>query len=222
MTVLPLLAGLQLAAAVLPVQAVELPAPAVVVHETDGPLSLMTTFSSSMDDMTPGDSADWTVTPLLAGNLTSPLSIRIISDGELADHVHGAHLLLRRCVEPWEGRTCPAGAVTMVDSPLRALDPHIVHAAGAITGPRGPYFLASISLPEEMPDDLQSSHLSVGMGFTALGDEEMVGSSPLPGPASGNLAATGGAPFIPLLAAGVIAVLVGLGVRLRAATRSAR
>jgi hypothetical protein len=199
-----------------------------VINDTDGPLSLETTMSSDrdLDSMTPGDSTDWAITTRLEDYPGGALSVRVVSEGELATHADGAHLLLRQCSEPWEGgepwddRRCPAGATVVIDAPLHTLDPKTVHSVGRITAPRGPYFLATVSLPENLPDDLQSSRLGLGLGFTASGDEELVGSPEVQKSSSGTLAETGSNLSGPFLVAGLITLLAGVGVRLHFRTRT--
>lgn len=187
--------------------------PLTVVNTTHGPLSLeVSPYPLEFNDLTPGDSVGWTVTPKLQDGLSGPLTLQIISDGPLATDDDGARLTLWRCSEPWVQDRCASGAVLLVDSPLNRIDPEREHDLGSLSPEQDAYFRATFTLPATLPDHLQDSTATFGLGFTALGDAENVStepptsfdrSLPLPSTGTAGLLAVGGLGLL-LAVAGIV------------------
>ncbi len=191
--------------------------PLTVVNATHGPLSLeISPYPLEFDDLTPGDSAGWTVTPKLQDGLSGPLTLRIISDGPLATNDAGARLTLRRCSEPWVQDQCASDAVLIVDSPLSRIDPERAHDLGSLSPDQGAYFRATFTMPADLPDLLQDSTATFGLGFTALGDAENVTTEP---PTSLNrslpLPSTGAPGLLGVGGLGLLLAVTGVALRFR-------
>lgn len=188
-----------------------------VINSTHGPLSLeVSPYPLQFEDLTPGDSVAWTVTPKLRDDLSGPLSLQIISDGPLANNDAGAHLTLRRCSEPWVQEQCASGAVLVVDSPFSRIDPAQVHNLGILSPEQGGYFRATLAMPANLPDHLQDSTATFGLGFTALGDAEHVTNEPPTSVyPSVQLPSTGTAGLLGLGGFGLLLAVAGIVMRFR-------
>lgn len=158
--------------------------------------------------MEPGDERHWTLTTVLQHAPSADLRLRVESEGLLAASEDGLRLALDRCEAPWRfedpgSPTCPPGASPVVaPTALSRIDPAAVLDLGTIAGGTGPYFLATVALPDLAPSELQAADAVVGFGFTAGADDAV---AILPLSPSGPLAATGaslGGPL--LLAAGIL------------------
>ncbi|WP_139006245.1 hypothetical protein [Arthrobacter crystallopoietes] len=189
--------------------------PQTVVNTTHGPLSLeVSPYPLTFKDLTPGDSVAWTVTPKLKDGLSGPLSLQILSDGPLAKNDAGARLTLRRCSEPWAQEHCPSGGTLIVDAPLSRIDPETVHDLGFLSPEQGAYFHASFTMPVALPEHLQDSSATFGLGFAALGDEENVISPPSTNDVPrGRLPYTGADGLLGVFALGLLLALAGMAMR---------
>ncbi len=191
--------------------------PQTVVNTTHGPLSLeVSPYPLTFKDLTPGDSVAWTITPKLTGSLSGPLSLQVLSDGPLANNDAGARLTLRQCGEPWVQERCALGATVIVDAPLSRINPETVHDLGFLSPERGRYFRATFTLPADLPDHLQDSSATFGLGFSALGDEENVASPPQTWDVPrGPLPYTGAGGHPGVFCLGLLLALTGIAMRFR-------
>ncbi|WP_309072637.1 hypothetical protein [Arthrobacter sp.] len=188
-----------------------------VVNTTDGPLSLeVSPYPLKFKDLTPGDSVAWTVTPKLRVGFSGPLSLQIVSAGPLAENDAGAQLTLLRCGQPWIQEQCASGAIRIVDAPLNVIDPERVHDLGFLSAEQGVYIHARFTMPMNLPDHLQDSAATFGLGFNALGDAENVTNAPPTSyPPRTPLADTGAGGLLGLGGLGLLLAVTGIAVRFR-------
>lgn len=173
-------------------------------------------YPAQWNEMSPGDSVDWQIWPVLSGQPDATLSLRIASSGDLTTTNDGLRLRLRSCPLPWSAAPmsatpvfCSAGAgSTVVDSPMASIPSAKVYPLGEIEEGSGPYFLATLSIPVAMTltrqHAIQGWSGSFAFGFSAAGETATLASD-------GTLASTGTSPFGPLLG-GAGMVLGGLAL----------
>jgi hypothetical protein len=170
-------------------------------------------------EMAPGDKLYWPIATQLDVAEVGSLELTIEHAGVLASTAGGLRLSIEQCTGPWSSEpvpTCSLGASEVVDRPLDSLDSGSHFELGTITQHHGPYFLVTVSLPDNVPIALQGTSATIALGFTALGDTAAVTV-----PLGGQLPNTGvnlGAPL--LLGAGL--VLGGLVFARQSAGRPAR
>jgi hypothetical protein len=149
-------------------------APGILQLETE-PLP---EWTSQMD---PGDEIHWPITTVLEAGEPGELGVRVEYSGGLTSTPSGLRLAFESCAEPWSddpAPQCALGATTLSSGPINDISSGTTWNLGEITPGVGPYFLATLSLPEVMSTDLQGQDATVAFGFTALGDTASVTSPP--------------------------------------------
>lgn len=135
-------------------------------------------WTSQMD---PGDVVYWPITTVLDAGEPGELGVRVEYSGGLTSTSSGLRLDFESCPEPWTDDPepqCASGASSLSSGPINAVAPGTTWNLGEITPGVGPYFLATLSLPEVMSTSLQGQDATVAFGFTALGDTASVTSPP--------------------------------------------
>lgn len=149
-------------------------APGILSLETE-PLPGWTT------QMNPGDVVYWPMTTVLEAGEPGDLGVRIEYSGGLTTTSNGLQIAFESCPEPWSDDPepqCASGASTLSSGPITALAQGTTWNLGEISPGVGPYFLATLSLPDVMSTSLQGQDATVAFGFTALGDTASVTSPP--------------------------------------------
>ena len=170
-------------------------------------------------EMEPGDQLYWPIATQLAVAEVGFLELTVEHTGALASTEGGLRLSIEKCSGPWSSEpvpTCSLGASEVVDRPLDSLASGSRFELGEITEQNGPYFLATVSLPDNVPTSLQGTSAAIALGFTALGD-----SAAVTVPLGGELPTTG-IDFGASLLLGTGLVLGGLVFTRQCAARPAR
>jgi hypothetical protein len=173
------------------------------------------------DSMAPGDTIYWPISANLNASSSGSLTLQILSSQPLATDPNGLELQLASCPDAWTvpgdpsiAPTCDGGAGTTIVplTPFADISSTRHWDLGTLAAVSNLPMMATLSLPDNVPADLQGTSASVNFGFTALGDTENASpSDPVP-----PLSVTGVDPTGPLLlGAGLLVAGVTLG-RLRA------
>jgi hypothetical protein len=184
------------------------------VVDAGGILSFEVDQSGADGALEPGETRFWAIAPVLAAPGAARLSMRVFSEGELADTADGLQLAFRECAVPWQlGATesggqphCPTGDTAVLDAPFSAIGNEDTIALGTIDPGTGPYYLAAIGLPAATSNSTNAASATIGFSFDAM---EAAASIVLPiGTGQpGRLATTGIDLVAPLaLASGILAL----------------
>jgi hypothetical protein len=168
----------------------------------------------SDDSMSPGDTIYWPISANLNATTSGKLTLQITSSQPLASDPGGLELQLASCPDAWTipldpsvAPTCDGGAGTTILplTPFANISPTKRWQLGTLEAVSNLPMLATLSLPSDVPADLQGESATVNFGFTALGDTENASpSDPVP-----PLSITGVDPTGPLML-GVGLLLAGL------------
>jgi hypothetical protein len=186
----------------------------------DGILTLQShEYPVHFNDLSPGDPAYWQIGTHLEGAELSTLTLEIERDGELVEHPRGLTVNIERCDTEWTGVSeageCLTGAtnVLTIGPADDAGQSSPVWDLAGLTSTTGKYLRVTLAVDNSEAarhdESLMGLRGTLGLGFTAAGDESMSDPAAPEAPAESVLALTG-ADAVPLalLAAG----LLGLGV----------
>jgi hypothetical protein len=158
----------------------------------------------------PGDTMYWPISANLDASTSGQLTLKVTSGDVLASDPGGLRLTLASCADAWTipaapaAPTCDSGEATIIpDTAFANISPTKVWNLGQLAAVSQLPMLATISLPENVPSDLQGTTATMKFGFTALGDTENASPSD---PAAPVLGLTGVDPTGP--------ALLGLGLLL--------
>lgn len=127
--------------------------------------------------MDPGDAVQWPITTMLESEEDGVLGLEVEHSGGLAATPAGLQLRFAQCDAPWSEDvepTCAGHETVIVDGPLSSIPSGSMWSLGPIEPGAGPYFLATLWLPEVMSTSLQGESASIAFGFSALGDSASV------------------------------------------------
>jgi hypothetical protein len=172
--------------------------------------------------MAPGDSIYWPISAQLDASTSGQLTLKVVSSQALATSTDGLELALASCPIAWTIPADPSVAPTCEGGAGHSLIPETPFAGilasktwnlGRMSAISDMPMMATISLPQNTPAQLQGTSADVNFGFTALGDTESADPSKPP------LATTGIDPTGPALL-GLGLLLAGLTIgRLRIVSR---
>jgi hypothetical protein len=141
-------------------------------------------------DLSPGNPAHWQIGSQLDGAPLSTLTLEVERDGELVEHPRGLSVSVERCDTEWTtvstGGECATGATdvlaigpadaTAETSPVWDLD--------GLSSTSGKYVLVTLAVEDSAAarsdETLMGLTGTLGLGFTAAGDESMTPPSATP------------------------------------------
>ena len=129
--------------------------------------------------MAPGDTEYWPISANLDASTAGELTLKVISSEPLATDPDGLRLTLAQCGHPWVMQTPPAAptcddneSTIIPDTAFADISSTRIWNLGQLGAVSQLPMMATISLPENVPADLQGTNAAIRFGFTALGDTE--------------------------------------------------